>query len=103
MAALPPTPTNATAGSAPSGACWYTIIYGDSCGKVETTFYLTQAELFVLNPQLAPSSTNLVLNDMYCARTMPGSAPPPTGPSTNSNPGIWGKYALSLASPFILC
>jgi hypothetical protein len=42
-------------------ALWYTIVDGDGCAKLETTFGLTQSQLFALNPELAPSCTNLAL------------------------------------------
>ncbi|KAJ7259342.1 hypothetical protein C8J57DRAFT_1472117 [Mycena rebaudengoi] len=52
-ATIPLTPTNAAAGSAPSGcARWYTIVRGDGCAKLEMTFNLTQSELFALNLEL---------------------------------------------------
>ncbi|KAJ7114953.1 hypothetical protein C8R44DRAFT_629864, partial [Mycena epipterygia] len=72
-------------------ARWYTIVSGDGCGKLETTFNLTQAELFALNPELAPSCTNLALDEAYCVRAIPGSAPPPTGPPADLNPGSWSN------------
>ncbi|KAJ7155587.1 hypothetical protein C8R46DRAFT_431816 [Mycena filopes] len=90
-ATIPPTPTNAAAGSAPSGCSrWYTIADGDSCSKVESTFNLTQAQLFALNPELAPSCTNLVLKEAYCVRAIPGMAAP-TGPPADLNPGSWNN------------
>ncbi|KAJ7348317.1 hypothetical protein DFH08DRAFT_865744 [Mycena albidolilacea] len=90
-AALPPTPTNAAAGSAPSGcALWYTIVDGDGCAKLETTFGLTQSQLFALNPELAPSCTNLALKEAYCVRAIPG-AEPPSGPPADLNPGSWNN------------
>ncbi|KAJ6616776.1 hypothetical protein B0H10DRAFT_2035713 [Mycena sp. CBHHK59/15] len=96
-AALPPTPTNAAAGSAPSGcARWYTIVSGDGCGKLETTFNLTQAELFSLNPELAPACTNLALDEAYCVRAIPGAAPP-SGPPADLNPGSWTKFSISFS------
>ncbi|KAJ7488143.1 hypothetical protein FB451DRAFT_1226557 [Mycena latifolia] len=90
-AALPPTPTNAATGSAPSGcARWYSIVNGDGCAKLETMFNLTQAELFTLNPELAPACTNLALNEAYCVRAIPGTAPP-SGPPADLNPGSWNN------------
>ncbi|KAJ7668263.1 hypothetical protein B0H17DRAFT_1088052, partial [Mycena rosella] len=62
--ALPPTPTNAATGSAPSGcARWYTIASGDGCASLETKFALTQAELFALNPELAPATYTVQSGD----------------------------------------
>ncbi|KAJ6579227.1 hypothetical protein DFH09DRAFT_1447572 [Mycena vulgaris] len=96
-AALPPTPTNAAAGSAPSGcACWYTIVGGDGCAKLETTFNLTQAQLFALNPELASACTNLALDETYCVRAIPGAAPP-SGPPPDLNPGSWSKFSISFS------
>ncbi|KAF7339153.1 hypothetical protein MVEN_01992400 [Mycena venus] len=63
-AAIPPRPKNAATGSAPSGCLrWHTIVTGDGCAKLETDFALTQAQLFALNPELAPSCTNLALDE----------------------------------------
>ncbi|KAJ7131809.1 hypothetical protein C8R43DRAFT_1133483 [Mycena crocata] len=92
-AAIPPTPTNAAAGSAPSGcARWYTIVEGDGCAKLETQFNLTQAQLFALNPELAPACTNLALDEAYCVRAIGGATPPPTGgPPADLNPGSWNN------------
>ncbi|KAJ7668268.1 hypothetical protein B0H17DRAFT_850626, partial [Mycena rosella] len=47
-------------------ARWYTIVSGDGCASLETKFALTQAELFALNPELAPACTNLALTEAYC-------------------------------------
>ncbi|KAJ7864455.1 hypothetical protein B0H14DRAFT_3443508 [Mycena olivaceomarginata] len=96
-AALPPTPTNAAAGSAPSGcARWYTIVDGDGCAKLETSFNLTQSQLFALNPELAPTCTNLALKEAYCVRALPG-AEPPSGPPADLNPGSWNKFNISFS------
>jgi hypothetical protein len=35
---------------------WHTVGDGDGCTKLETDFALTQAQLFALNPNLAPST-----------------------------------------------
>ncbi|KAJ6587482.1 hypothetical protein DFH09DRAFT_1359200 [Mycena vulgaris] len=90
-ATLPPRPKNAAAGSAPSGcARWHTIVTGDGCAKLETDFGLTQAQLFALNPELAPACTNLALGDAYCVRAIP-TALPPSGPPADLNPGSWAN------------
>ncbi|KAK7039900.1 hypothetical protein R3P38DRAFT_2696023 [Favolaschia claudopus] len=90
-AALPPTPTNAAAGSAPSGcARWYTIVNGDGCTSVEQKFALTQSQLFALNPELAPDCRNLALDEAYCVRAVPGAAPP-SGPPSDLEPGSWSN------------
>ncbi|KAJ7150210.1 hypothetical protein C8R46DRAFT_1229785 [Mycena filopes] len=90
-ATIPPTPTNAAAGSAPSGcASWYTIATGDTCPKVEAKFNLTQAQFFSLNPELAPSCTNLALNEAYCVRALP-NAVATTGPPADLNAGSWNN------------
>ncbi|KAK7017178.1 hypothetical protein R3P38DRAFT_2540843 [Favolaschia claudopus] len=75
-AALPPRPTNAASGSAPSGcARWYTIGSGDGCTSIEQQFTLTQSQLFELNPELAPDCRNLAPDEAYCVRAVPGAVP----------------------------
>ncbi|KAJ7259371.1 hypothetical protein C8J57DRAFT_1640123 [Mycena rebaudengoi] len=77
-ATIPITPTNAAAGSAPSGcARWYTIVRGDGCAKLEMTFNLTQSEFFAPNPELTRT---------FC--TGFGTA---SGPPSDLNPGSWNN------------
>ncbi|KAF8908651.1 hypothetical protein CPB84DRAFT_1767170 [Gymnopilus junonius] len=68
---LPPTPTNAAAGSAPSGcAKWYTIVSGDSCSSVEQAFGLSSTAFFALNPEVKSDCTNLGLGEAYCVKAI---------------------------------
>ncbi|PPQ83437.1 hypothetical protein CVT25_007028 [Psilocybe cyanescens] len=68
---IPPIPTNAAAGSAPSGcARWYTIVMGDGCTSVEQKFSLTAAQFFTLNPEVKTDCTNLGLGEAYCVKAI---------------------------------
>ncbi|KAF7304030.1 hypothetical protein MIND_00634300 [Mycena indigotica] len=87
---IPPVPTNAASGSGPNGCMrWYTIISGDGCASVESKFKLTQSQFFTLNPELAPSCTNLALQEAYCVKGLPSA--PPTGPPADLEPGSWSN------------
>ncbi|KAJ7746544.1 hypothetical protein B0H14DRAFT_3605776, partial [Mycena olivaceomarginata] len=95
-AALPPTPTNAAAGSAPSGcARWYTIVDGDGCAKLETR------STDPIPAVCAQSGTRTYVHQfgsergVLCAR-LPG-AEPPSGPPADLNPGSWNKFNISFS------
>ncbi|KDR74914.1 hypothetical protein GALMADRAFT_123583 [Galerina marginata CBS 339.88] len=82
---IPPTPTNAAAGSAPSGcAKWYTIVSGDGCPSVEQKFGLSAIQFFALNPEVKTDCTNLGLGEAYCLKAIGQS----TGNSTAVPPNV---------------
>ncbi|KAJ7772315.1 hypothetical protein B0H16DRAFT_167863 [Mycena metata] len=66
---IPPTPTNAAQGSAPSGCLqWYTVVNGDGCTSIPQKFGLSAAQFAALNPELTSTCTNLGLGEAYCVR-----------------------------------
>jgi hypothetical protein len=106
--ALPPTPSNAASGSAPSGcAKWYTIVTNDNCGTVSTKNGITSAQFLALNPELNAQCTNLGLGQAYCVQAPPSTATTtsttsmsststsatstPTGPPNNLVSGSWSN------------
>jgi hypothetical protein len=106
--ALPPTPSNAASGSAPSGcAKWYTIAANDNCGTVSTKYGITSAQFLALNPELNAQCTNLGLGQAYCVQSPPSTTTTtsttstsststsatstPTGPPSNLVSGSWSN------------
>ncbi|KAF7378494.1 hypothetical protein MSAN_00276800 [Mycena sanguinolenta] len=70
-ATIPPTPTNAAQGSAPSGCLeWYTVVSGDGCTSIQQKFGLSAAQFAALNPELTSTCTNLGLGEAYCVRAI---------------------------------
>ncbi|KAJ6477835.1 hypothetical protein C8R47DRAFT_1139600 [Mycena vitilis] len=92
--AIPPTPTNAAQGSAPSGCMtWYTVANGDGCTSIQQKFGLSPAQFAALNPELTSTCTNLGLGEAYCVRAIGQiSAPVPTNAVAGTDNDDCAKY-----------
>ncbi|KAI0364298.1 hypothetical protein BV20DRAFT_1125711 [Pilatotrama ljubarskyi] len=69
-----PAPTNIANGTITDGCTeYYTIMSGDSCGTIETTFSISLSDFRTWNPEVNAQCTNIVLGLAYCV-----DGPPPT-------------------------
>jgi chitinase len=73
----------------------YTVVNGDYCSKVWTSFGLSEAQFRALNPFLK-DDCDLDIGQVLCVAgpnpgTTPMSSPPPSHPTTTSAPTTCGK------------
>lgn len=60
-------PTGPTqSGIAPNCNQWYTVVSGDSCAKVESTYSITFAQLYQWNPAIGSNCQYLAVGYSYC-------------------------------------
>lgn len=75
-------PPNVAPGTITDGCTdYHTVVSGDSCSVIETTFNLTLAQFIAMNPEINSQCTNLILGDAYCVHSSNGTTS--TGPPTN--------------------
>ncbi|KAF2154796.1 carbohydrate-binding module family 50 protein [Myriangium duriaei CBS 260.36] len=94
-----PTPTGTT-----SQCCqYYTIQSGDYCGKVESSFGITMAQLMLWNPDLKSDCSNLQLGAAYCVSgsqaVATGGAVAKTDLTTATTKTAAAKSARALETP----
>lgn len=70
---------------------WHTVVSGDYCGLIESSYGISFAQLQLWNPNLNAACSNLLLGDAYCVH---GATAAATG-----QPGNTGTTAAATASP----
>eukprot|EP00884_Botryococcus_braunii_P012498 jgi/Botrbrau1/21249/Bobra.39_2s0043.1 len=83
----PPPPSTPTPTSTPPAGCtkYYTVKSGDTCYIIWTTYGLSSATFYVLNPGI--KCNNLQIGQQVCIAGGSGPTPPPTPPPTPTPPG----------------
>ncbi|KAK6008144.1 hypothetical protein QM012_000047 [Aureobasidium pullulans] len=61
-------PTSTPSGTTSKCFEWYTVQSGDYCGKIESAYAITMAQLQSWNPDLKDDCTNLQLGVSYCVQ-----------------------------------
>ena len=53
-----------------TGQCytWHTVVAGDNCALLESSYDITFSQLQGWNPALSDSCSNLILGDAYCVK-----------------------------------
>jgi hypothetical protein len=78
-------PANVAPGTITAGCTeYYTVVSGDGCASIESTFSLSLAQFIAMNPELNAGCTNLALGDAYCVASSNSTS---TGPPANVAPG----------------
>ncbi|KAH0580623.1 hypothetical protein H2248_002112 [Termitomyces sp. 'cryptogamus'] len=63
---------------------YYTVVSGDTCGLIETTFNLTSSQFLTYNPEIAIDCSNLQLGLAYCVKANVTGTNPPTNLASGS-------------------
>ncbi|KAJ7751586.1 hypothetical protein B0H16DRAFT_1547596 [Mycena metata] len=78
-------PANVAPGTITAGCTEYhTVVSGDGCVSIESTFGLSPAQFIAMNPELNAGCTNLALGDAYCVASSNSTS---IGPPANVAPG----------------
>ncbi|KAJ7064105.1 hypothetical protein C8F01DRAFT_1275311 [Mycena amicta] len=90
---IPPVPSTAAAGS---WSQWlHAVVHHRQRRRLQHRGSQVQldsrAQLFALNPELAPACTNLALGESYCVRAVPGAAPAKWARQLDLEPGSWSN------------
>ncbi|KAJ7491814.1 hypothetical protein B0H11DRAFT_2007939 [Mycena galericulata] len=65
-------PPNLAVGTITAGCTTYhSVVSGDECASIESTFGITLAQLIAMNPELNSGCTNLLLGEAYCVASAP--------------------------------
>ncbi|KAJ6591335.1 hypothetical protein B0H10DRAFT_2233374 [Mycena sp. CBHHK59/15] len=76
-------PSNVAPGTITAGCVkYYTVVSGDSCGKIETQFNVTDSLLHAMNPEINSGCTNIVPGEAYCVQSSNGTIPSNVAPGT---------------------
>ncbi|KAJ5964996.1 uncharacterized protein N7479_004872 [Penicillium vulpinum] len=66
---------------------YHTVVSGDSCPEIQTTYGITFAQFYQWNPAIGSTCSSLWLDYAYCVKG-PGSTATATGPSAPTQTGI---------------
>ncbi|KAI5116230.1 hypothetical protein M0805_001222 [Coniferiporia weirii] len=59
-------PTNLASGSFSNCTAYHTVVSGDNCPALETTYNIAAADLFKWNPEVNTACTNIIAGEAYC-------------------------------------
>ena len=62
----PPPPTKLATGSLSNCTSYYTVVSGDNCPEIETTFKIAAADFFRWNPEVSLDCSNILVGEAYC-------------------------------------
>ena len=62
----PPPPVNLATGSLNNCTSYYTVVSGDNCPAIETTFKIAAADFFRWNPEVSFDCSNILVGEAYC-------------------------------------
>ncbi|KAF8816938.1 hypothetical protein BYT27DRAFT_7154018 [Phlegmacium glaucopus] len=62
----PPPPANLATGSLNNCTTYYTVVSGDNCPAVETTYNISASDFFRWNPEVSFDCSNILVGEAYC-------------------------------------
>lgn len=62
------TPSNLASGSFTNCSTYYTVVSGDSCTAIDTTYNLALADFYRWNPEVNTDCTNIGVGEAYCVQ-----------------------------------